>query len=130
MYPNGALYATKVNKSDLPVRFPPKSDKVISVDFGTSTLVICYITPGSKPYNFKIYEGDKDYYTPTVLLVDENGKVDIGSRALTRYIKFDCDVSKSTFFERVKLELQHDKVNLLHIYIKLIIIAILCTLGS
>ena len=117
MYPNGASYVKKVNRSDLPVRLSPKSDNVIGVDFGTSTLVVSYVTSGSKqlkPYNFKICVSDPEFYTPNVLLINENGKVDIGSRALSSYTKFECDVSKSTFFEKVTLDLQHDKVNLLH----------------
>ena len=133
MYPNGASYVTKVNRSDLPVRFPPKPDNVIGVDFGTSTLVVSYMISGSKhckPYIYKICEWDRDRYTPTVLLIDEDGKVDIGSRALSRYTKLQCEVSKSIFFKGVKLELQHGEVNLLHIYVKFIIITILCTLES
>ena len=104
-----------MNKSDLPelVRFTQKTD-IIGLDFGTSTLAVSYMTSASdKIHKFRICSVDADFYTPTVLLFDEN-KVEIGSRALINYTKLQHNVSKSTFFERVKLELQHDKVNLLH----------------
>lgn len=133
MYPNGVSRAKTLNRSDLPksVSYTQKSDNVIGLDFGTSTLAVSFVTSGSKePYKFRVCKSEVDHFSPTVLLIDENGKVDIGSKALMRYTKLQHNVSKSTFFEQIKLELQHDKVNLLHIYVKLITITILCTLES
>ena len=100
----------KVKKSELAL--PSKSNNVIGLDFGTSTLVVSYVTSASPvPKEVKILEEDIDYSTPTVLLIDENNKVEVGNEALLRYTDFDVNNFKRiTFFEKVKLELQHNKV--------------------
>ena len=58
-----------------------------------------------------IHDEDVDYYTPTVLLIDQdNNKVEIGSRTLSSYTDLVSNVNNSIFLDKVKLELQHDKV--------------------
>ena len=96
----------------MPFKFSSKSYNVIGLDFGTSTLVVSYVTRAKpEPRLVKILEEDIDYYAPTVLLIDENNKVEIGNEALSRYTDLDVHNFKCiTFFEKVKLELQHNKV--------------------
>ena len=108
---NGAKFVEKVKISKSGSMLSPKSKNVIGLDFGTSTIAVCYVTSASdKLYQFKIQGEDEDFYTPTVLLIDEHNKVEIGSRALRRYIRLEVDVDNSIFFDNVKLELQHNKV--------------------
>ena len=110
---NGVEFVEKVKRSELRLQFPPKSKNVIGVDFGTSTIAVCYVTSASDTvYQFKIQEEDTDYSTPTVLLIDQDNKVEIGIRALRRYTRLGVDVNNSIFFDKIKLELQHDKVNI------------------
>ena len=101
-----------VKRSELGLQLPSKSNNVIGLDFGTSTLVVSYVTPTNpEPRVVRILEEDIDYYTPTVLLIDDNNKVEIGNEALLRYTDLDVDNFKHiTFFEKVKLELQHNEV--------------------
>ena len=107
---DGLKVAQKVEKSE--ISLPSKSNNVIGLDFGTSTLVVSYVTSTSPaPKEVKILEEDIDYCTPTVLLIDDNNKVKIGNEALSSYAGLDVDNFKCiTFFEKVKLELQHNKV--------------------
>ena len=107
---NSLTIVQKLKKSELAL--PSRSDNVIAIDFGTSTLVVSYVTSASPvPNNFKILEEDIDYSTPTVLLIDENNKVEVGNEALSRYVDLDVNNFKRiTFFEKVKLELQHNEV--------------------
>ena len=106
---NGLPVAQKVKKSELTL--PSKSNNIIGLDFGTSTLVVSYVTRTKpEPRLVKILEVDIDYYSPTVLFIDDNN-VEIGNEALLRYASLDVDNFKCiTFFEKVKLELQHNKV--------------------
>ena len=106
---DGLKVAQKVKKSELAL--PSKSNNIIGLDFGTSTLVVSCVTPASDvPKKVRIFEEDIDYSTPTVLFI-ENDKVEIGNEALSRYTDLDVDNFKCIiFFEKVKLELQHNKV--------------------
>ena len=108
---SGVRAAKKVKKSELPFEFTKRSDNVIGLDFGTSTLAISYVTSSNSiPTNIKIHPHDLVYYAPTILLIDELKAVDIGSTALRRYTDLEIEVTRSIFFEKVKLELQHNKV--------------------
>ena len=107
---DGAPQTQKVKKSEF--AFSSKSNNVIGLDFGTSTLVVSYVTRANpEPRLVKILEEDIEYCTPTVLLIDDNNKVEIGNEALSHYADLEVDNFKCiTFFEKVKLELQHNKV--------------------
>ena len=112
---NGVPFVQKVKRSELGLQFPPKSKNVIGLDFGTSTIAVCYVTSASdRLYQLKLQEEDVNFKTPTVLLIDERNRVEIGSRALRRYTRLEIDVNNSVFFDKVKLELQHNKVNILN----------------
>ena len=107
---NGLNVALQVKKSELAL--PSKSNNVIGLDFGTSTLVVSYVTSTNpKPREVKIFEEDINYSTPTVLLIDQDNKEDIGNEALSRYADLEVNFELGiTFFEKIKLELQHNKV--------------------
>ena len=109
---NSLKVAQQVKKSKLPLPSKSNAKSLIGLDFGTSTLVVSYVTPTNpEPKEFKILEADIDYCTPTVLFIDDNNRVEIGNEALSRYADLDVDNFKCiTFFEKVKLELQHNKV--------------------
>ena len=114
-YNNGVKFVEKVKRSESGSKLSPKSENVIGLDFGTSTIAVCYVTSASdKLYKFKIQDEDADYSTPTVLLIDQDNKIEIGSRALRRYIRLEVDVNNSIYFDKVKLKLQHNKVNILN----------------
>ena len=109
---NGVIVTQKIKRSELSFEFPPKSPNVIGLDFGTSTLAVSYITDAnSNPTIFKIHEEEADFYAPTVLLIDQDHEVEIGINALRRYTDLEVEIEKSVFFDKVKLELQHNKVN-------------------
>ena len=110
-----------VKRSELGLQFPPKSKNVIGIDFGTSTLAVCFVTSAKDElYSFRIHDEDADYSTPTILLIDQDNKIEIGGRAYSCYTDLATDVNNIIFFDKVKLELQHDKVciniNLLLLY--------------
>ena len=111
-YSNSVSIIQMVKRSEFGLQLPPKSYNVIGLDFGTSTLVVSHVTPTNpEPRLVRFFEEDIDYCTPTVLLIDDNNKVEIGNEALSRYTDLDVDNFKCiTFFEKVKLELQHNKV--------------------
>ena len=126
-YPNGVSLIEKVKRADLPFKFS-RSDNVIGLDFGTSTVAASYVTSTEpSPQKIKIHQQDTVYYSPTVLLIAESpGKkfnVDIGIKALRQYTELEVDVTNTEviFFEKVKLELQHNKVNLIYIDLYIII---------
>lgn len=109
---NGVIVTQKIKRSELPFKFPPKSPNVIGLDFGTSTLAVSYVTDtNQKPTIFKIHEEEADFYAPTVLLIDQDHEVEIGISALRRYTDLEVEIEKSVFFDKVKLELQDNKVN-------------------
>ena len=113
IYPNGVSEVQKVERPERLVELvgSQKSKNVIGIDFGTSTLAVCFVTcDKDEIFKFKIHDEDVDYSTPTVLLIDQDNKVEIGSRALSSYTDLVSDVNKSIFFDKVKLELQHNKV--------------------
>ena len=113
LHPNGISIVEKIER---PVELIglQKSQNVIGIDFGTSTLAVCFVTSAKdEVYKFRIHDEDVDYYTPTALLIDQDKKAEIGSKALSRYINLAMvkDVNNSIFFDKVKLELQHNKVH-------------------
>ena len=111
LLPNGVYTADKVAKDSLRFDFPEHGENVIGVDFGTSTLAVAYVTADSHDtYLFKIDDKQSDSYVPTVLLVEGNGDVEIGFRAQERYTELEADIGTCVFFNKVKLELQHNKV--------------------
>ena len=112
---NGVQFVQTVKVSEPESLFLPKAKNVIGLDFGTSTIAVFFVTSASdKFYQFKIQEDDVNFYTPIVLLIYEHDKVEIGSRALRYYTRLEVDVNNSIFFDKVKLELQHNKVNILN----------------
>ena len=114
-YNNGVKFVEKVETSGLGLQFLPKSKNIIGLDFGTSTIAVCFVTSAyDEVYKFKIHDEDADYSTPTVLLIDQDNKIEIGSRALSYYTDLVTDVNNIIFFDKVKLELQHNKVNILN----------------
>lgn len=109
---NGVIVTKKIKRSELLFDFPLKSPNVIGIDFGTSTLAVSYVTDANpNPTIFKIHEEETDFYAPTVLLIDQDDKVEIGISALRSYTDLEAEIEKSIFFDKVKLELQHNKVN-------------------
>ena len=103
-YSNSVSIIQMVKRSELGLQFPSKSNNVIGLDFGTSTLVVSYVTPTNpEPRLVKISQEDIDYCTPTVLFIDDNNKVEIGNEALSHYTDLDVDNFKCiTFFEMRK----------------------------
>ena len=105
-YENGLERATPVKRSE--VQWCPKrKEKVLAIDFGTSTLAVSYKADG-KVIDVILQQASRDAYIPTVLLVKPDNTVEIGEIALLQYTRLQ---SYSIFFDRVKLELQHDQVN-------------------
>ena len=110
---NGVSVVQEVKRSDFVegLQFSQKSKNIIGIDFGTSTLAVCFVTSDEdKVYSFKIHDEETDYSTPTILLIDQDNKIEIGSRAYSCYTDLATDVNNIIFFDKIKLELQHDKV--------------------
>ena len=93
----------------MPFNFAPKSNNVIGLHFGTSTLCVSYMMSAYHvPFMVKMFEADIDFSAPNVLLIDENNEVKIGNEALHCYRELKVDFSHSIFFENIKLD--HNKV--------------------
>ncbi len=107
-YDNGSIKAKKVMKSTVDW-YDRQTDNVIAIDFGTSTLAVAYQLNGGDVYDLPIQEDRK--CIPTVLLMKKNGTYEIGEKALCQYGRLEVDIATSVFFEKVKLELQHDRVS-------------------
>ena len=91
-HPNSVSVVQMVERSELGLQFSPRSKNLIGIYFGTSTIAICFmISASDRLYQFKIQEEDVDFYIPTVLLIDEHNKVEIGSRALDCYAYLEVD---------------------------------------
>ncbi len=111
-FPNGTCKQHPVPTSD--IRWlPQKRSSVIAIDFGTSTLALAYkLADDEEVHDLNIQEENNTAYVPTVLLINPDNTVEIGESALHDYTRQETvDVSKSLFFERVKLTLQNDKVH-------------------
>lgn len=112
---NGTKNAEKVLKKNV-AWYNDTKDKIVAVDFGTSTLAVAWL--GQQDGVVKeLTISENSRCIPTVLLVKRNangnGVVKIGERALIDYHKLISDPtndSQVVFFERIKMELQHDKV--------------------
>ena len=109
-FPNGTRKVVPIKSSTIDW-YPERQQDVIAIDFGTSTLAVAYKVNG-KVEDLRIQEDCTDAYVPTVLLIKQDGTVEIGERALLQYSRLEnVDVETCLFFERVKLQLQNDKVH-------------------
>ena len=108
-YSNGTKKAMKVLKSDVKW-YDSHHDNVIAIDFGTSTLTVAYQMDGGEVFSLPIQEDIR--CIPTILLIRRDGTVEIGGKALSQYSRQEVDISSTIFFEKVKLELQHNMVSL------------------
>ena len=111
---NGTERAQRVSTSAL-WWYPSKSESVIAIDFGTSTLSVAYRGADGKVNDIKIQD---ETCVPTYLLITSKrtGEMvaEIGKIALQQYKKANHE--NAIFFEKVKLELQHRQVNLVYLY--------------
>ena len=128
VFRNGTKKAKKVLKQDVDW-YDGQPDKVIAIDFGTSTLAVAWQNETGQVFDLPIQE----YRTvPTVLLIKGNNRAEIGEKALVEYGNPDgnnvMDDATETqgaafvpiFFDKVKMELQHEKVLYLR-YVNIIV---------
>lgn len=107
-FDNGLKKIIPVKKTDIKW-YPSRKEKVLAIDFGTSTLAVSYVTPTSKgPLSIKLDESSRDPYIPTILLI-ENNEIHVGELALISYTRVFHE--NPLFFDRVKLELHDDEVS-------------------
>ena len=110
VYGNGTKKAKKVLKRDVNW-YDGQRNRVIAIDFGTSTIAVAWQDEIGTVFDLPIHENSKSI--PTVLLVKGNNRTEIGERALIDYGDYQADIpgeATPVFFETVKMELQHEKV--------------------
>lgn len=107
VYDNGTKKAKKVLKKGVDW-YDGQKNRVIAIDFGTSTLAVAWLDEGGQIYDLPIQEGKK--YIPTVLLIKGNNRTEVGERALVEFGK-QLEDNSAIIFEKIKMELQHTKVN-------------------
>ena len=111
---NGTALARRISTSSLGWYPQRKSKPVIAIDFGTSTLAVAYGIPNEKGMKINCIKLNSESYLPTLLLMMSNrtGAIvaAIGKVALREYCNKSNDVNEMIFFEKVKLELQHNQV--------------------
>ena len=119
-FPNGTVKVDRVAKSDPKLGWYPCSrSDVITIDFGTSTLAVAYRVGDGQVKDLPIQRGERN--VPSVLIMKPDKTTglfvtDIGINALEQYSRQMSDISKCVFFNKVKLELQHNQVKLLYMW--------------
>lgn len=114
---NGTRNAERVLKREV-AWYNDAKDRIIAVDFGTSTLAAAWLAKQDGVVK-ELTLSETSRYIPTVLLMKNDGRgkwvVKIGEKALIDYYKVISDPSGDSqviFFEKIKMELQHDQVDL------------------
>ena len=118
LFRNGTKKAKKVLKQDVDW-YDGQPDKVIAIDFGTSTLAVAWQNETGQVFDLPIQE----YRTvPTFLLIKGNNRAEIGEKALVEYGNPETQSAAFVpiFFDKVKMELQHEKVLYLR-YVNIIV---------
>ncbi len=110
-YDNGLEKIHPVKKTNIKW-YPEKKQKVLAIDFGTSTIAVAYKAgDGCKCIPIKLNQCKDSFYLTTVLLITADNKVVIGDQALLNYTKLETtNFKKCVLFDRIKLHLQYDKV--------------------
>ena len=111
-FKNGTVKVDRVAKSKLSWYPRSRSNDVIAIDFGTSTLAVAYRVGDEEVKDLPI---QRVHNVPSVLLIKPDKSTGvlmtaIGIDALKQYSKKMIDISKCLFFDKVKLELQHNQV--------------------
>ena len=109
---NGTALARRISTSSLEWYPRRKSKPVIAIDFGTSTLAVAYGIPNEKGKMEINCIGEPDW---TLLLTSRRTGTIVattGKMALQKYgnNKSKDEMNELIFFEKVKLELQHNQV--------------------
>ena len=115
---NGCRMARRVPRKDARCRLT--SSYIAAIDFGTTNCSVAYIHPGeSRDQSPLMLPIDAAYRVPTAILFDPNGVVkSFGSKARKTYRNLsDNQRLEWAYFEQIKMDLQHDQVNLLDIAI-------------
>ena len=90
-----------------------KSGNIAAIDFGTTNCSVAYTTAGSRSEKPQILPLNTSHYrVPAAILFDSDGTVDsFGYDARKEYFNLDDeDRLKYTYFEQIKMNLQHDEV--------------------
>lgn len=111
---NGCTVAERVPRKRSGFRIP--SGNIAAIDFGTTNCSLAYITatdsveegPKRLPLNISFYR------VPTAILFNPEGAVDsFGYDARQQYLNLDDhERMEYAYFEQIKMDLQHDEVNL------------------
>ena len=100
----------------------PESNYIAAIDFGTTNCSVAYILPGEMNEQGPVLlPFDGTYYrVPTAVLFNANGAVrSFGTTARRDYRNLEDDERlKCPYFEEIKMNLQHDEVNL-EIYLRI-----------
>ena len=113
---NGCRVADRVPRRQARAQFRDPSDNIAAIDFGTTNCSLAYVTAGhsatSEEGPVRLPLNTTFYRVPTAILFNPDGSVNsFGYDGRQEYMNLDDEERlKYTYFEQIKMTLQHDEV--------------------